>query len=154
MCRHVAAVIYGVGVRLDNQPEFLFVLREIDHQELIAGAVNAVPIASAGNGRRKKTIAAGDLADVFEIEMVETEADGEISKESAPKATKIRAASATTQPGSTRKSTRAPSGAKQLVAANEPVKKKGTKTVQRQSRRARAVHAQPTSRTRAKQGAS
>ena len=36
MCKHVAAVMYGVGARLDNQPELLFLLREIDHLELIA----------------------------------------------------------------------------------------------------------------------
>ena len=38
MCKHVAAVMYGVGARLDDQPELLFLLREIDHLELIADA--------------------------------------------------------------------------------------------------------------------
>ena len=28
MCKHVAAVMYGIGARLDNQPELLFLLRE------------------------------------------------------------------------------------------------------------------------------
>jgi uncharacterized Zn finger protein len=35
MCKHVAAVLYGVGARLDKQPEFLFRLREVDEKELI-----------------------------------------------------------------------------------------------------------------------
>src|SRR5918996_1204790 len=39
MCKHVAAVLYGVGARLDASPELLFVLRKVDHLELIAGAV-------------------------------------------------------------------------------------------------------------------
>ncbi|MDD4391852.1 MAG: SWIM zinc finger family protein [Desulfobacterales bacterium] len=35
MCKHVAAVLYGVGSRLDSQPELLFLLRGVDAQELI-----------------------------------------------------------------------------------------------------------------------
>jgi uncharacterized Zn finger protein len=30
MCKHVAAALYGVGARLDEQPELLFVLRNVD----------------------------------------------------------------------------------------------------------------------------
>ena len=32
MCKHVAAVLYGVGARLDQQPELLFVLRGVDQR--------------------------------------------------------------------------------------------------------------------------
>ena len=35
-CRHAAAVIYGVGSRLDDSPELLFHLRGVDEAELIA----------------------------------------------------------------------------------------------------------------------
>jgi len=66
MCKHVAATLYGVGNRLDRQPELLFKLRKVDHLELIAQA--AAPIATAKTSR-KKTIAADQLADVFGIEM-------------------------------------------------------------------------------------
>ena len=38
MCKHVAAVLYGIGARLDHSPELLFVLRGVDQTELIAGA--------------------------------------------------------------------------------------------------------------------
>ena len=30
MCKHVAAVLYGIGARLDHQPELLFALRKVD----------------------------------------------------------------------------------------------------------------------------
>ena len=73
MCKHVAAVMYGVGARLDDKPELLFLLRKVDHLELIAGAVDGAPVVDAGKSRGKKTIAAGDLADVFGIEMAEAE---------------------------------------------------------------------------------
>jgi uncharacterized Zn finger protein len=72
MCKHVAAVMYGVGARLDDKPELLFLLRKVDHLELIAGAVDGTPVVGAGKSRGKKTIAVGDLADVFGIEMAET----------------------------------------------------------------------------------
>ena len=38
MCKHVAAVLYGVGARLDNQPELLFGLRSVDAGALVAQA--------------------------------------------------------------------------------------------------------------------
>ena len=38
MCKHVAAVLYGVGARLDEQPELLFKLRKVDEKDLIARA--------------------------------------------------------------------------------------------------------------------
>lgn len=79
MCKHVAAVMYGVGARLDNQPELLFVLREIDHLELITEALDTAPAAQVKKSRAKKTIAAGDLADVFGIEMADTESATEVS---------------------------------------------------------------------------
>lgn len=68
MCKHVAAVLYGVGARLDEQPELLFVLRAVDHEELIdVDAGMAVPAAApADEGRR---IAEEDLGDIFGIEL-------------------------------------------------------------------------------------
>jgi hypothetical protein len=30
MCKHVAAVLYGVGARLDERPELLFKLRQVE----------------------------------------------------------------------------------------------------------------------------
>src|SRR5882762_8475682 len=45
MCKHVAAVLYGIGARLDQQPELLFRLHGVDEQELIAGAGKALPLA-------------------------------------------------------------------------------------------------------------
>ena len=49
MCKHVAAVMYGIGARLDDQPELLFLLRKVDHLELIAGAVDSAPVAEAAS---------------------------------------------------------------------------------------------------------
>jgi len=48
MCKHVAAVLYGVGARLDMKPELLFLLRGVDHEELISTDAGAMAAATAG----------------------------------------------------------------------------------------------------------
>ncbi len=63
MCKHVAAVLYGVGTRLDEQPDLLFKLRQVDHMELISEAGNTLDGAVTGAGAGEATIAAGDLAE-------------------------------------------------------------------------------------------
>lgn len=64
MCKHVAAVLYGVGNRLDTQPELLFTLRGVDPQELIAAELNLPDHTNIGT----QTLADNQLADVFGIE--------------------------------------------------------------------------------------
>ncbi len=66
MCKHVAAVMYGVGNRLDSSPELLFVLRGVDHRELIEQAIPTAPIKATSNA---PTIAADDLGAIFDIEI-------------------------------------------------------------------------------------
>ncbi len=67
MCKHVAAVLYGVGARLDAKPELFFTLRQVDQTELLSSATSGA-VARAGNGAGKR-IAADKLADVFGIEI-------------------------------------------------------------------------------------
>ena len=43
MCKHVAASLYGVGVRLDESPELLFRLRAVDETELLSDLGTALP---------------------------------------------------------------------------------------------------------------
>lgn len=68
MCKHVAAVLYGVGARLDEKPELLFLLRGVDHEELISAEGGVVAAANKAEGGHKR-IADDALADVFGIEM-------------------------------------------------------------------------------------
>jgi len=68
LCKHVAAVLYGVGARLDQQPELLFVLRSVDVEELIsqaAGVTDLTTKAAAG----EPELAEGDLSEVFGIDL-------------------------------------------------------------------------------------
>lgn len=68
MCKHIAAVLYGVGARLDEKPEELFVLRQADHTQLIAGA--PIGAAIAGKDNQPTPVLAGeDLGALFGIEL-------------------------------------------------------------------------------------
>jgi len=68
MCKHVAAVLYGIGARLDTKPELLFTLRGVDHEELIAADAEKAVAAATSRGKSKR-LAADDLGDVFGIEI-------------------------------------------------------------------------------------
>lgn len=69
MCKHVAAVLYGVGARLDQSPELLFLLRGVNHEELVDVSATVSEAGKAGSSRRR--IAAAGVADVFGIDMAE-----------------------------------------------------------------------------------
>ncbi len=69
MCKHLAAVFYGVGARLDHAPEKLFLLRGVNHEELVDVSAAVRDVAGATTSRRR--IATTGLADVFGIEMAD-----------------------------------------------------------------------------------
>ena len=66
MCKHLAAVLYGVGARLDRQPELLFTLRKVDPAELVVAATETLTV---GDGKRHEALADSELSDVFGIEL-------------------------------------------------------------------------------------
>jgi uncharacterized Zn finger protein len=68
MCKHVAAVLYGIGARLDHQPELLFTLRKVDQQDLIAKTGSDLSKKHKGLAG-EKVLASGDLSEMFGIEM-------------------------------------------------------------------------------------
>ena len=68
MCKHVAATLYGVGARLDAEPELFFRLRRVDQRDLLTAASSGADLAAQAGGTRKR-IAATALADVFGIEL-------------------------------------------------------------------------------------
>lgn len=72
LCKHLAAVLYGVGARLDAAPELLFTLRGVDPTELLSSAATGLVTAPKGKST-KKTVSATDLADVFGIELATDE---------------------------------------------------------------------------------
>jgi uncharacterized Zn finger protein len=71
MCKHVAAVLYGIGARLDHQPELLFALRKVDQQDLIAKAGSDLSKKRKGPAGAK-VLESDDLSAMFGIEMAPT----------------------------------------------------------------------------------
>ena len=71
MCKHVAAVFYGVGARLDQQPELLFTLRKVDAKELVARASVGMALPKQGPASGK-VLDSAKIGGIFGIEMAET----------------------------------------------------------------------------------
>ena len=121
MCKHVAAALYGVGARLDHQPELLFKLRQVDHLDLITEAADAGVIAKSRKPS-KKMISAGELADVFGVEL---------------EAAEVPAPAGTTVPAPARRAT----ARKDRPGRGSVVEKPETsKSVAAPSKQARRVH--------------
>lgn len=84
MCKHVAAVLYGVGARLDTQPELLFTLRQVDANELVTRAAD-LSVKTGKAPVRSRVLDDSQLADVFGIEM---DGAGEVPVAKAKKVTR------------------------------------------------------------------
>ena len=71
MCKHVAAVLYGIGARLDKQPELFFRLHGVDEKELIVHADAALPLAKKGPAAAK-VLGGKDLSELFGLDMAQS----------------------------------------------------------------------------------
>ncbi|MCI5066359.1 hypothetical protein MRY87_11605 [bacterium] len=77
MCKHVAATLYGVGARLDTEPELFFTLRGVNLEELASSALKAekaslIAKASAAESDRILEASDSDLSSLFQIDFSET----------------------------------------------------------------------------------
>jgi uncharacterized Zn finger protein len=71
MCKHVAAVLYGIGARFDRQPELLFRLRGVDEMELIAAAGKGTPLSKQAPAAGKR-LGGEDLSAMFGLDMAQS----------------------------------------------------------------------------------
>ncbi|MBV8321629.1 MAG: hypothetical protein JO049_13280, partial [Hyphomicrobiales bacterium] len=82
MCKHVAATLYGVGARLDHDPDLLFTLRGVGRSELVsAGADLSITEAAAGSER---VLVDNDVAALFGLELEIATPAGAIVENKAP----------------------------------------------------------------------
>jgi len=86
MCKHVAATLYGIGARLDEEPGLFFKLRKVKVEDLVTQAVEDKTRKLLKKAKKKtsRVIADSDLADVFGIDMEEAV----VSRKKAAKAKK------------------------------------------------------------------
>ena len=68
MCKHVAATLYGVGARLDEEPEMLFLLRGVEPLELISQALD---VSITKKNSRRRVLGTDDAAAVFGFDLNE-----------------------------------------------------------------------------------
>jgi uncharacterized Zn finger protein len=68
LCKHVGATLYGVGIRLDEDPELLFRLRRVTATDLVTHATERLTTESSGKSGRR-SIASDQLSSVFGIEL-------------------------------------------------------------------------------------
>jgi uncharacterized Zn finger protein len=86
MCKHVAAVLYGVGARLDTKPELLFTLRGVNHENLIQADAEKAVAAATSRGKSKR-LAAAEIGEVFGIDLDSVSADSPVEDITPKKAT-------------------------------------------------------------------
>jgi len=74
MCKHVAATLYGIGARLDNDPNLFFKLRKVKIDDLIQEAVKdqSYKLLKKAEKTGTRMIAESDLSGMFDIDMEET----------------------------------------------------------------------------------
>ncbi|MEE9385497.1 MAG: SWIM zinc finger family protein [Nannocystaceae bacterium] len=128
MCKHVAAALYGVGARLDHEPEMLFTLRGVDPAEMIAAAVSDAPrTKKKGRGRILET---DDVSSVFGIDLeldadADADAGADVGNASGPtrRRHKKTAAKTSAKTASTRTPTRKKATAKKATAKRATTKK-------------------------------
>ena len=114
MCKHVAAVLYGIGARLDEKPELLFALRKVDEKDLIAEAGKDLPLA--GKGRKTgKVLESAELANIFGIELADA-TEPPVEKTIHKSKRKLPTASAGKKTTAKRKSATKPTGKKGATA--------------------------------------
>jgi len=84
MCKHCAAVLYGIGAKLDNDPQLLFGLRGVAHTDLLNVKAK---VGVSKKGRLGKVLAHESVSDIFGIEIEED------SKSAASRLAPLRARS-------------------------------------------------------------
>ncbi len=100
LCKHLAAVLYGVGNRLDNSPELLFTLRNVDHLELVSQAVAEGNLDRTLEAGGDSSLAGSDLGEMFGIDIEQSEV--------APKKAARAKKTATAKPAAMKAATKKP----------------------------------------------
>jgi uncharacterized Zn finger protein len=122
MCKHVAATLYGVGARLDHEPELLFTLRGVDPAEMVDAAVDQPPTGS--KPRKGRVLETDELSSVFGVDI---DMDGVSADDVSTPARSARSAKA----AKSAKSAKAAKSATPAKSAKRAKRAKATKKVRR-----------------------
>ena len=106
MCKHVAASLYGVGARLDEDPSLFFELRRIKMDDLITQAVKTTrqTLLKKAETRSVRVIDDADLTDVFGIKLDDDiDLEDDKPKRSGKRTTRAKKKSETRKPRTAKK---------------------------------------------------
>jgi len=140
LCKHLAAVLYGVGHRLDSEPDLFFRLRGVNQQDLISEALATQSVDAALGLDQESAIDSGELESIFGIDLSVN--DAEPTSKPTKKLTKKKRSANSTKKKVTKKraakkvTTRAKAKAAPKKAKVAKKKKKATK-----KKREVAIHA-------------
>ncbi len=123
MCKHVAATLYGVGARLDHEPELLFTLRGVDPTEMVEAAIDQP--TGASKARKGRVLESNELSSVFGVDIDMDGVSSDVSSTSTKPAKRTRRA-AKTRKSAASKATKKKSAAKLATKKTAPVKKTST----------------------------
>tara|TARA_R110002072_G_scaffold145460_1_gene291901 strand:+ start:33254 stop:34210 length:957 start_codon:yes stop_codon:yes gene_type:complete len=133
LCKHLAAVLYGIGAHLDKRPELLFLLRDVDHTELVSEAVSTDNLSTAF-GEPASTLVGEDLGAMFGIDLdvssAATESGASPKKRRSPVKKKAVKKKAATKKASRKKSAKKNSATEKSTtkaAKKKTAKKKTTR---------------------------
>ena len=126
MCKHVAATLYGVGARLDREPELLFTLRGVDPAEMVEAAVDQPP--TVRKSRMRRVLETDELSSVFGVDIDMDEASSEDVSTPAKPTKRARRTAQTRKKSTsgTKKKTKAKPAAKKPVV-KKPANKATTR---------------------------
>lgn len=116
MCKHIAAVLYGIGARFDRQPELLFRLRAVDENDLVARIGDALPLSKQAPAAGK-LLQSDDMAALFGIDIAGEAPIGEAQAKGKAAKPAVKAAPRSPQPGKPRRT------AAKLPPAKKPAAK-------------------------------
>jgi uncharacterized Zn finger protein len=149
MCKHVAATLYGVGARLDHEPELLFTLRGVDPAEMVDAAVDQPPTGS--KPRKGRVLETDELSSVFGVDIDLDGVSADDVSTPARSARPVKAAKKVIRAAQARKKSTAKTKKKEAqtksairkAAAQKPVAKK---TSARKAARKKAATKKPTAK--------
>jgi uncharacterized Zn finger protein len=91
MCKHVAAALYGIGARLDEDPNLFFVLRKVDINDLVTETLKESKKELLSKAKKKTSRVIEDdsgLSDIFGIDLGQESLSGALEKNNDTKAEK------------------------------------------------------------------
>ncbi len=96
VCKHVAAVFYGVGTLLDSKPELLFLIRDVDSTELVG--LEAVASSLEESLKANSTLKGSDLEEMFGIVMEKESGEESLQSKKATKPKQAKPAALAPKP--------------------------------------------------------